>query len=521
MVEVSFNKTRLGRLTVVMLILMAQLLVPATLRGALFPGGSKPAEGAVLNYRLVGFRIPVNEHKGEQVIEIAAGWFSNTDSFKRNIFKTIDLQNTGAIAEVPSFGTAYTWRVVTVANTGSSNLGVLHHFSTGANNYIDTLKYRLRITTDAVAHNDAYVFSDLTKVLYNMKGQPVWYLPNIEGVINDISGVRNLRISPQATITFIVDNRPYEVDFDGNVLWRSPKNNSTTNDTVEAYHHEFRRLKSGNYMALGNESIYWKWKKTGPYDSVFYIASKKEALTGNKKYYKWRLGTLLEFNPAGKLVWSWKASVHLKETFSNYGKPTRMLIDNHENSFYFDEKAHIVYVSYKNKSQIVKIKYPEGRILNVYGNIGRDDDVVNGAIDPLFDGQHSCKVSANGYIYVFSNNMSNGYSPPAVVKLKEPLKGVTKLEKIWEYAYPVVFHQQGGLVTTSGGNVIELPDRSIFVSMCYPFGNVFIVDNSKTLLWDGVFERRNPTTDAWDMTSQYRASIIEDQKLLQKLVLDN
>lgn len=38
----------------------------------------------------------------------------------------------------------------------------------------------------------------------------------------------------------------------------------------------------------------------------------------------------------------------------------------HENSFFFDDKAKVIYLSLRNINSILKIKYPEGTILQIY-----------------------------------------------------------------------------------------------------------------------------------------------------------
>ena len=41
--------------------------------------------------------------------------------------------------------------------------------------------------------------------------------------------------------------------------------------------------------------------------------------------------------------------------------------DVHENAFFFDEKNKVIYISFKYISTIIKLKYPEGIVLNTYG----------------------------------------------------------------------------------------------------------------------------------------------------------
>ena len=69
-----------------------------------------------------------------------------------------------------------------------------------------------------------------------------------------------------------------------------------------------------------------------------------------------------------------------------------------------------------------------------------------------------------------------------------------------------------------GGNVLELPDSSLFVSV--PFGSIFIVNRSKEVLWSAVCEKRKLSQPNWDEVVLYRASIIT-RKELERLIWSN
>ena len=491
-----------------------------------------PAEGAILNYRIVGFKgLPASS--GKNKIEIAEGTCINEDSFKHKILSTTPYSGDKVIIEIPKFGCSYTWRTVKSSGTKSK----FYHFSTGYSKNIDTNTLRLRITKPAEKFKNAYVFSDHNRALYDMKGRPVWYLPVVPGLVTETSYVRNLRISSAGTITFLAENLPCEIDFDGHLLWSGPRNNSTTNDSLENYHHEFKRLENGNYMAMGTESCWGEWKILPNGDSAFSLTKKPaDADNTEGKIFPLKLNTILEFNKDKKLIWSWKTSDHFSAIDGS--KPTieNGTLDNHENSFYYNEKKGFIYISCRNLSEIIKIKYPSGEIENVYSNKSAPDPLLNTQEgNVLFANQHSCKVSDKGYIYLFSNNLNTPESIPGIVRLKEPETRDGKLQKIWEYCYPVsLFQSSTGMVMpmpnmpngprkqpvkTNGGNVIELPDQSIFVSMCHPFGNVYIVDVNKNIVWDAILERYMPMERRWMEIDQYRGSIISNSRHFEQLVL--
>jgi hypothetical protein len=67
---------------------------------------------------------------------------------------------------------------------------------------------------------------------------------------------------------------------------------------------------------------------------------------------------------------------------------------------------------------------------------------------------------------------------------------------------------------------MELPDESIFVSSCTPFGNVFIVGRDKHLIWEAVLEKYN-AEKKWMELSQYRASFVTGRKQLEEMIWYN
>jgi hypothetical protein len=100
--------------------------------------------------------------------------------------------------------------------------------------------------------------------------------------------------------------------------------------------------------------------------------------------------------------------------------------------------------------------------------------------------------------------------------LQEPADKNGKLKRIWEYACP----SDGVHPNTSptGGNVLELPDNSLFVSVGIPFSKLFIVSRDKKILWSAFAEEWHPEEKTWRIMGQYRASIILDRKAIEKLV---
>ena len=507
---------------------LALLFFPLQLLSQLFP-----KEGSKLNYRIIGFSFP--RVKGDKcTLEIAAGTYYSEDSFRKNVIKSIDCNANKMIAEIPAFGCAYTWRIS--APGKHSIKGGLHHFSALNNPKTDTAVSRLRIINKAKQYKDAYVFIDCMQALYDMDGKVVWFLPDSSYLTGKISNAIDLKLSPANTITFIINDKIKEINYNGDVLWSGPNTGEVSRDTSEHYHHEFTRLANGHYMVMGNEDVAWELPHYKP-DSV----AEEDIIRGSNNVFRQKLkfGTIIEYDENRKVVWSWRSSDYFKQSVIYERKTPKgrfEMIDVHENSFCFDEKSMAIYVSCRNINQVVKVKYPEGNVLAVYGDTNNEDSL--GAISTLFSGQHSIKVSQDGNLYLFNNN-TLPLGVPKLLMMKEAVTGNENAKKIWEYDCTLeglTDAEQGYYKSqtdrrhkradnnrmkvhfTSGGNVMELPDRSFFASMNGPSSKIFIVGQNKEILWSAIPEQKQPNDTTWGAAPTYRASIISNRKDLEQLI---
>jgi hypothetical protein len=203
------------------------LFAPCKVKAQIFP-----KEGGILNYRLVGFRLGDNL-PGKYTLEIAAGKDTTEATFDKHLIRSMAVKGPKVIAEVPAFGSQYTWRSICEGKGGKNIKSALHHFSTGYCPQADTSKYRLRVTIPAHTYKDSYVFLDGNRALYDMKGRPVWYLPDnigLPGVPND------LKISSSGTITFLLNQEAYEINYNADILWKAPNDSAISGESHDFYH---------------------------------------------------------------------------------------------------------------------------------------------------------------------------------------------------------------------------------------------------------------------------------------------
>lgn len=470
-------------------------------------GQIHPSEGSRLHYRLIGFTFPKIPGCDKYTVEIAKGNIPDSKEFNVRKLLSVNGENNKIIAEVPVFGAEYTWRVI-CHREGQENIGDLHHFSTGMIPEVDTSLNNIVILNKATSFGDAYFTVESNKAIYDMNGSPVWYLP-MEGTPED------MKVSSKGTITFMMASRPYEIDYEGNILW-TISDSINGRPTVYTGHHEFFRTQKGTYMMLEKEKVIWN-------------------IPGKKKVFNVQLtdipaeakesGVIREYDERGKEIWSWHSIDHLENTdlYAKLKTDGKYDLDIHENGVFFDEKNNYIYVSCKHVSRIIKIKYPSGHIVNNYGSTyGSGSDIENDMMaNSFFKGQHSCRISSKGELYLYNNNAE--VSLPKIIVLKEPGIASNQLEKIWEYECVV---EDPALCEVSkakrgfqrGGNIEELPGNMFFVSMSAPYPKLFIVNAEKKEIW-GALVCKHDAEGHPVPTTLYRASFIKNRGLLESMAL--
>lgn len=461
----------------------------------------------MLNYRLVGFSFPDLHHSSTYKIEIAKGTFTKEGAFSKNIIKSITSKSNKVIIDVPAFGELYTWRVVYKGNKKSP----FYHFGTKTNLRVDTSKIRLRIMQHTDQYKDMYVSVDGGGVLYDMEGNAVWYLPDTNG----LGGyVVDLNFTAQHTITFLYVRGAYEVNLNGDILWKAPSHDTIHGVPQEIiYHHEMTRLPNGHYMVMAMDVVMSKVITQG--DSSYIVLSR--AAAEPKDYQHGRYSTLIEYDENGNIVWSWKDADHLVGSdFDYFTSPVdpNLRFDPHANSFFFDEKTNVIYLGYRNLNRITKISYPSGKILATYGDVFKPG--MHAVGEGLFCNQHGLRTSSEGYLYYFNNNSCrNTDSIPSLVILQEPSQGSQGLKKIWDYTCKVEPNSPKRF--GAGGDVIEMPDGNLFACAGSEYSKIFIVTRQKKELWSAMPERYIETENRWVCNRQYRANFI-NRKDLEDLI---
>jgi len=468
------------------------VLLSQVLRGQVMP-----ADLSVLNYRIAGFSVPENPMAASYLFQIAKGGVTTEDAFAKAVFikhKTTKHQD---VAELPAWGKKYTWRAVYFDKAGKEiGTSGLHSFETGNLPYADTTKNGMLVLKQATDHKDLFVLVDRTLVIYDLKGSPIWYMPDIPEIKKRDVNIRDFKATADGTFTFLADDEAVEVDYSGKVIWKAPNDGKVSGKDKEGYHHEFTKLNNGHYMIAGAEII----KKAipgGAWQNYFAEGDKSVSKGSDGQYYKeFTCGTLIEYNAAGKVLWSWRTSEHMGDDgyFWNKTELTTPYDSNpYLNGFDVDETNNVIYVSYKNINRIIKIAYPSGEVLNTYGDRGNSDKHYS-----QFYGQHSCKLNKRtGELYVYNNNHSNflpitegqmdagGYLTSHVVKYKQPPGKNSDLIKNWDVGIRMTEDKNAQQISIRGGSVSILDDDCVLIN-AGTLNLLLIIDKQKQKIWEAV-----------------------------------
>lgn len=474
-----------------------------------------PPDNAHLNYRIIGFTFPAMANATDYAVEIAGGMLMDAQNFTGAITHSSAHTNK-VVAEVPNFGSEYTWRAVYSKNGVVIGKSALYHFSIERTSFTDTTQTRLKILTNNYSE-PYYVLVDGARTIYDLNGAPVWYLPPSQ----DEQGTSEMKVSPSGTITMLVGAGACEIDYNGRLLWTAPKKANETSDTV-SYHHEFTKLRNGHYMALGSSVS----KDVGRLQENVSYQQQLQKNGQRLRFFKNPLHSqLYEFDSTGKLVWSWESTKYYEKSDiaalyrENFSK---MAVHGHENAFYFDEKNSVVYLSFATFNRVIKISYPSGEVLKTYGptytSKGHADSKLtkvapeHALANPMFNGQHSCRLNKNGDLYLLNNNMSDTTSFPKIVVFKETEDGANGgIKKIWEYECRIA-GKKGKIENSGGGCVNEMENGDMFVMMNNPYSQTLIVNKDKKLMWSAIPERKNENNE-WSILPSYRASVISRAEL--------
>lgn len=340
----------------------------------------------------------------------------------------------------------------------------------------------LKITTPVNEKESAAecIFLDGIGAAINYKGEIIWQLSNPVFENSQKKQFRNIQINPQGNITTLSQAEFYEFDHNGNMLWKTDKTAFFSNDTVEYYHHDAKRLKNGDYLLCS------------------YRFEHETCAHNPAKICIVKYGSLVQLSPAGKLTWSWSEKNHVPDTdtYQNANAGNDKIPGNHLNGFDIDEASGLVLLSFRDNNRIIMINRYTGKVvLELRPKIKKDLE---------FYGQHS-PLFINGNSFVFYNNniqiqnYKDSVFNAGVIRIR--FNKDFNFEKTWEYVYTTPEMPYGS--TGKEGYVQELPGGNYLVGIG-GHNHIIEVTPARQIVWKAIILGIDKKGGEWEEISSYR-----------------
>jgi len=450
-----------------------------------------PPNYAELNYTQVMFNYPEIKGASYYLVQIASR--QEVTVFDKNIVVQQYDSTTATLIKGLEFGKLYQWRYLAFDKDKEIiYTSDIHIFDIKKCNLVNKNYYHTKINNKNVV-DDGLIFLDGSRVAINRAGDPVWFMPN------NVIDAWDIKMTKSGTITFLSKSGEeyfsgVEISINGEILWETPKSGRISGDSIEYFHHDFKKMSNGNYMVLGNK-----------------LVTPKININADRIWF----GTVIEYNPQKKVVWSWDSQQYFPDReIYDYSKMDETKFKNifnrqtydpaHLNSFYLDEKNDIIYLSFKYISRIIKLKRSTGKVLASYGESIQSEGTANG----FFQYMHTPILLPDSNIALFSNNnfseMSNSFKPASVVVFSQPNKYSNVSKKIWEFSCD--FDKLYPSYSIRAGNIIFMDNSDFLVNMGDPVSRIFEVNHNKKIVWDCYTEKFSEDSNKWGPSCNYRVS---------------
>jgi hypothetical protein len=441
-----------------------------------------PHSGAVLSQVQVMFEY--DEIGGADYYQVII----NPDYALAGATPMVRIKNTSLAVPVNSglrFGNQYKWYYEAYSKTGKMvyRSGEIF-FSIKSSPLTDTNLYRTKVTIAKPGFRNDILMLDNIAAAIDRKGSIVWFLPSQSDSIR--GPFRNVQLTRDGTVTYLDNSDCFELSLTGDLVWKAPNDGRVSGDKQEFYHHDFAKLRNGNYLCAGYQFV----NEKNYYD--------------NSVDCKVRYNTLIHYNLAGDILWQWNEKDHttaaaiFKEVAANAGNNE----GTHMNGFSYDYLSDGIVVSCRNNSSVFKIDYKTGKVLY---DLAESLNGNNKALPYPYNSQHGPFVMPNGNIIIYNNNSigKERISWPGVQIFQQP-KGAQPAKKIWEYECRSAAFPNG--IRAKEGYASSLPDNNLLV--CMGGANfAFEITPAKKLLWECFFEKLERPLEgepSWKGYSNYR-----------------
>lgn len=443
-----------------------------------------PADGARLSQTQILFQWQPGT--GQSWLEI-----SKDSAFQKAVFTFPRVGNGSVLVrEGLTLGHTYFWRLIHYQGPLPTDTSAVFSFHLLRPSSADTARYRHRVLTDALPRGtQGLVAVDKPGIFLNLRGETVWAHPDTL-----IGRLFDLRLLPTGDIAYLRPKNRFEgnenlafevISPDGALIWRAPDRGEVSGDTAEYYHHAWQRLANGHFVLAGNQFVYRNPPKaTGPV------------------YCK--LGTLIEYNPEGEVVWQWRLADHI----SDEALFEKGFADNpaHLNGFFVDETEDKVYVSLRYLDQVWEVKKSTGAVLRVFGGNGQSALAGGGA--GAFHRQHSPSRVGDALL-LFDNGLGKWEDSVSQIRLFNlPAGKGDSISLRW--TFPLYFGDRRISFSESKGDVDRIGE-GLYLATMGSTPRTALIDSVSGMVWVISHEMKmHPEGDWQGITDNYRADWAPD-----------
>jgi len=377
--------------------------------------------------------------------------------------------------------------------------------------YFDDFKIDV-LTNKYGKHAGGFLLFDNLKGIFDRDGNARWLMPQIEGYTDASSEIRDLKFTEDNTLTFLSNNRPLEIDLNGNLLWSLPNPFVFEKDTI-LFHHDFKKTNHGTYLLLGNKAVYRKI--LNDFNRDYKNMQREFFVFDGEMFAKTEVAFVVEVTPKGDVIWFWDGNEYLSNEDLNFKKgpdgfPNMQTQSNAIGINYDNTK---IYVGFRDLSRIIKIDKLSKKVEISYGQKYPSGEAKFG--DKLFKQQHDAKPTNNNSILIFNNNGPKGeIGTSSILELRDNIVDKDSVV-IWQFDLDFDTLTKGR--SGSGGNVCELPNRNILLC-AGQLNRVFEVTRNREIVWDAFTYGLSKADGTWQTLQNYRTSWVKDLKMDQVLV---
>jgi hypothetical protein len=465
-------------------------------------GNVLPKDQAILNYTRIYFEDDLVADAGAYELFV----YKNASATRTaNIVYTA--RNNMPAFLVPDFewGKTYYWEIKAYNKKGMElSPARLHSFTTVgiSSNRISDVRFDVK-TNKEDEHAGGLISVDYARSILNRRGKVVWTLPNIPGVVDSATQIRNLSITKDNTLLFLTLKRAVEINMHGDVMWKAPEKFVFNKDTL-MYHHDFKKTNRGTYMVLANRPVLRK--VTGPHMESQNRENEVFNING-VPHRKALVDILLEFDGNGKVIWYWDANNYITDEDFNFKKDKDgyARFSAHGNAFSENHEGTKVYIGFRDLSRIIKIDKATKKVELSYGEKypSGDPKFANG----LFRNQHDAGITNHNSILIFNNYViPNEGGTSSILELRD---NVTDIDSVLLWKFDLNFDTLSDGRSLSQGNVTELPDSNLLVCAGV-LNRVFEVTKKKEVVWDAFILYQEKRSGAWKPSPNYRCNWIAD-----------